>query len=415
MFFIVRIAVVLFSALLLLVISGKLRKRFFRLNLRKKAVCALFLIITIVFSFAVPLETYSLSFSTPEEAFRYQFLDKTIVEKIETENGAFIIYEDGIFDRYTYVNKREGRWYCKTPFVKTSREWIGIKNYENSFSITSILGENRERLVLIEFYPKYISKDAVKIEDNINSNFAYLCKEGRYTEHYFFTVVSGYAEGYKLTVDDMVASWDGQEWYSDADRKNAKEDIREVMGNRYIVNDPLYQIVELSTEEEQAGPYFYRIGTSEKIFAEDVKQGTAPQIDSVGSGIIRLFMDSGTDTFSVQYFDVLQNRTSETVFPHSVYADYVDAKTNECLVAYFDVPHASGKNVLRIRDVFNAQGFSIEIDREFISVTCNQLILLNENEIYLDYDVLADEYSNDDLATGKSIEFKNIREVVKFR
>lgn len=71
--------------------------------------------------------------------------------------------------------------------------------------------------------------------------------------------------------------------------------------------------------------------------------------------------------------------------------------------------------MLIIKDIFNEEGFLTEIDKGFFSATCNKLIFLNEDEIYLDYDVLADGYSNDDIMAGNHVEFKNIKEIVKFR
>lgn len=189
----------------------------------------------------------------------------------------------------------------------------------------------------------------------------------------------------------------------------SSSDLLIMDSEKYIIQTPLYQVYEEELQE-----YRYKIGTSKKVFAEGVKDGTEPKIDDIGNGIIRLFMGFGTNAFSVQYFDVWGDRTSKVFFPYSIYADYADPKTKECLIAYFAFPDTSEK-VLLIKDIFNEQGFSMEVDRGFISATCNRLIFLNENEIYLDYDILADGYSNDDLIAGNPVEFKNIREVVKFR
>jgi len=175
---------------------------------------------------------------------------------------------------------------------------------------------------------------------------------------------------------------------------------------KYVIQTALYQILELETSE-----YYYKIGTSWKVFAEEVYY-REPYIDSIQDGIIRLFLGSGTSCSSVQYFDFWKDRASESFFIYSVYADYAaENNTEECLLAYFKFPW----NILIIRDIFNEQGFYMEIDRGFISATCNRIVILNENEIYLDYSVFADGYSDEDLIKGNPVEFKNIREVVRFR
>ena len=193
-----------------------------------------------------------------------------------------------------------------------------------------------------------------------------------------------------------------------------KDEVNGFIKNRYIVNDPLYQIIELSTEEQPFGPYYYKIGTSKKTFAKGT-HNREPRIDVIGDGIIKLFMAFGSNAFSLQYFDVWNDRTSEDFAPYATYADYVDTKTGECLVAYFGEVRSYGENVLLIKDIFNKQGFSTEIAKGFFSATCNRITFLNENEIYLDYEVFADGYSEDDLIAGNSVEWENIQEVVKFR
>lgn len=183
-------------------------------------------------------------------------------------------------------------------------------------------------------------------------------------------------------------------------------DFLHVDSAKYMINTPLYQIFEEETSE-----YHYKIGTAKKVFAEGVYY-REPYIDNIHNGIIRLFQGAGTNASTVQYFDVWKDRTSKPFFIYSVYADYVDEKkTEECLLAYFDFP----RNILIIEDVFDEQGFSTEIDRAFISATCNRLIILNENEIYLDYDVFTDGYSGYDLFEGNQVMFRNMREIIKFR
>lgn len=166
---------------------------------------------------------------------------------------------------------------------------------------------------------------------------------------------------------------------------------------KYVVQTSLYQIYEKSAQE-----YQYRVGTENKTFVDDVKRGTEPQIEDIGNGIVRLFLGYGTNAFSVQYFDIWEDKTSLVFNPYSVYADYADTSKGEYLIAYFDVSSPEKKG-LTITDIFGEQELKIIVERDFALATCNRMVFLNENEIYLDYDVFTDNH------------LRNVREVVKFR
>ena len=168
---------------------------------------------------------------------------------------------------------------------------------------------------------------------------------------------------------------------------------------KYIVQTPIYQIYELGLQD-----YRYRIGTKNKTFVDDVKHGSGPQIDSIGSGsgIVRLFLGYGTNACSIQYFDVWGDKTSPVFHPYTLYADYADDLKEEYLIAYFDVA-SFGKKELTITDIFGEQRFKTIIERDFAAPTCNRMVFLNENEIYLDYNVRIDD------------QLSNVCEVVKFR
>jgi hypothetical protein len=105
------------------------------------------------------------------------------------------------------------------------------------------------------------------------------------------------------------------------------EEIKEMNGTRYIVNEPLFQIVELSTVEQPFGPYYYKISTPQKLFVEGINTGE-PKITNIGEGIVKLFQAFGSNTFSVQYFDVWFDRTSEELSLYSTPADYVNSRIN---------------------------------------------------------------------------------------
>lgn len=117
--------------------------------------------------------------------------------------------------------------------------------------------------------------------------------------------------------------------------EEVKEEINETIGNKYIINTTLFQIIELSTKEQPFGPYYYKIFTSKRVFAEDIVK-REPKISDIDDGIIRLFQAAGSNAFFIQYFDVWKERISKPFSIYSTYADYVDPQTKECLIAYFD-------------------------------------------------------------------------------
>lgn len=147
--------------------------------------------------------------------------------------------------------------------------------------------------------------------------------------------------------------------------------------NKYIIQTPFYQIYEDGLQE-----YKYRIGSSNHALTEDVKTGTAPQIEDKGSGIIKLHLSFGTNAFSVKYYDVYNKAASEEFNPYSIYADYVDTAKKEFFIAYFK-PGDSPK--LYIKGFFDSSEFSNQLDLNFSVATCDKLIFLNESEIYIEY------------------------------
>ncbi|MBQ9977300.1 MAG: hypothetical protein IJP21_01745 [Clostridia bacterium] len=163
--------------------------------------------------------------------------------------------------------------------------------------------------------------------------------------------------------------------------------------NKYIIQTPFYQIYE-----EDLQKYKYRITSGKDILVEDTKPGTAPEIEDKGDGIVRLFLGFGTNAFSVKYFNVYDKTISEEFYPFSIYADYINTKTKEYYIAYFK-PEENPK--LYIRGFFDSSEFSTELDLDFSMATCENLIFLNEEEIYIE------DIDNDSKSIKKVVNFKN--------
>ena len=163
--------------------------------------------------------------------------------------------------------------------------------------------------------------------------------------------------------------------------------------NKYIIQTPFYQIYE-----EDLQKYKYRITSGKDILVEDTKPGTAPEIEDKGDGIVKLHLGFGTNAFSVKYFNVYDKTISEEFNPFSIYADYINTKTKEYYIAYFK-PEENPK--LYIRGFFDSSEFSTELDLDFSMATCENLIFLNEEEIYIE------DIDNDSKSIKKVVNFKN--------
>ncbi len=211
MFYIVRVISFSLLCILLLIFFGK---KFLKLEVRKKVICILNFLIIFSLSISFPIESYFLSFETPEAAFQYQYLDEKIYKTIETEQGAFILYRHGYWPR-AYVNKKDNRFYCKTPFTRTVWDSVYISENNNmSYSLETILNEAGEQLIVVSYPLGDYPNPQVTIEDNVQSEFIELPTVKGYRK-YMYVVIPAGTDGYELTINGMNVKWDGKEWSSD--------------------------------------------------------------------------------------------------------------------------------------------------------------------------------------------------------
>ena len=172
--------------------------------------------------------------------------------------------------------------------------------------------------------------------------------------------------------------------------ENSQSDIDT---SQYIIQTTFYQIYE-----EDLQKYRYRITSGNDKLVEDIKTGTAPQIEDKGEGVLKLHLGFGTNAFSVKYFNVYDKTISEEFNPYSIYADYINTKTKEYYIAYFK-PEEKPK--LYIKGFFESSGYSNELDLNFSVATCEKLVFLNETEIYIEY------IDNNSENVRKVVNFKN--------
>lgn len=147
--------------------------------------------------------------------------------------------------------------------------------------------------------------------------------------------------------------------------------------DKYIIQTHYYQIYEVGL-----GKYRYRITSGNDVMVDEIKVRTEPEIDDLGDNILRLFLGFGTNACSVRYFDTHNKTVSEEFNPYTIYADYINTETKEYYIAYF-VPEENPK--LYIFGFFDSADFSTELDLDFSMPTCESLIFLNEEEIYIEY------------------------------
>lgn len=129
--------------------------------------------------------------------------------------------------------------------------------------------------------------------------------------------------------------------------------------------------------------YHYEIISNGVVFSEGNTESHIPTIEEISEGIFKLKIGYG-NTYTLQYFDVLGNRISSEYQLINNYAEYYNEKTNEVLIAHYDFKE---KPILVIRDAFNDDGFYNEYDLGFSNYGCDEMKFLNENEIYLEYEI----------------------------
>ena len=192
--------------------------------------------------------------------------------------------------------------------------------------------------------------------------------------------------------------------------------------NRYVFYTPNCKLVDLTADGEIGGfNWYYEIKNGDSVLASAVWHRLEPHISEVDSGVFKLELSYGSNARTVQYFDVRTGFTSEVYSIASEYADYfeLDYPANIGFIAYlhFDdsVHYNKAANVyVIVADVFS--GDKYRIDREFLSplTGVNNMVFVNGNELYLDYEVI-DGAIREEWFGGIKGDLRNVREIVKFR
>lgn len=159
--------------------------------------------------------------------------------------------------------------------------------------------------------------------------------------------------------------------------------------------------------------YLYRIGREEPYLAEGIYGGSTCLVSYI-NGILCLKTGSG-NSGQRQYFDLTRGIKSEPTTIESNHAVYIDPAGEHYLIAYVDTyPNGNGKygsSMLVIKDIFSDRVISI-IWRNFNIgvVPLNILVFLNENEVYIDYDM---DFIDGELVSHDK--WVNQKETIQFR
>ena len=110
------------------------------------------------------------------------------------------------------------------------------------------------------------------------------------------------------------------------------------------------------------------------------------------NGIIRVETAFGTNHREIQYYSVFEKTFSESFLAPSVYADYISGDASESVNLFASFSYDENENtILVICDIFTNSTVAT-IHRDFIAPTsgANNIIFLNENIIFVDYDIMDD-------------------------
>ena len=167
----------------------------------------LFVIVLFYTSLYLPIEESWVRFDTPEEAFEYTYFNKKILQVIEDEECAFIVYEDSNMGvMYISLNKEDDKWKMHNAYSAYS---INLVHLDNS-TIIRVDSDNNKNLILIrEYLDTNISNKL--IEDNQNSEFrcfSILREKARKYVIYTYTIIDDAIDDYELRLDGEIVEWD---------------------------------------------------------------------------------------------------------------------------------------------------------------------------------------------------------------
>lgn len=168
----------------------------------KKRICILIIALLIIYQLImiIPIEEYFIKFNTLEEAFNYSYNGYQIIQVIEKDEYAFVVYSNdgGTTRQYTHFIKNGNKWEVTSPNVGSTK----IKATSKGFSIvTNRIKEKNSMFVCIGYLDTlYKNPD---IRDSINSNFM-LEKEfetAKFKSYSRIAIIENVPEDYYLIIE----------------------------------------------------------------------------------------------------------------------------------------------------------------------------------------------------------------------
>ncbi len=162
------------------------RKKGLKLKIVKGIGCIIgFLIILIM-----PFENLFLKFDTPEQAFNYGGNNWTIIDTIENEKSALIIYDENGSTFSTLVRKSGDKW--KAAFLPEDQDLFSL-GMEGTVLITRERNSNNFYIMIA------VDPDIKSVTDNQNSNFELFSKTSM--RNHYVTYVENCTDNYIIDID----------------------------------------------------------------------------------------------------------------------------------------------------------------------------------------------------------------------
>lgn len=157
--------------------------------------------------FLIPLEYYLLPLDSPEEVIEYTYGNCEILETIEDENTAFVVFKTNSI-QYASIKKDNGKWRVQCPVYLPKAQNAIVHTEEGGLFLNQILSQdNTKKFIAIEdsaFLHDLIVKN---ISDNINSTFSklYIPPDLNTSETIiYYTVIDTDTSDYQLTINEKT-------------------------------------------------------------------------------------------------------------------------------------------------------------------------------------------------------------------
>lgn len=205
MYLIIRIIIIV---VLLILLNLLVKKVIDISNVRKYRIIMIVLFIFIFYIIClIPFENMIINFKSPNEAFKYMYGNKNIIQVIEDNNYAFIIYgEDGSSVSYTHLQNKDGGWKIHNMLNFGNVIFKNINGYQ--IDIYNIKNPNRKLIIIREGNLPEAKCDFI-ISDNKNSTFKNFYSKYKYVNYYtvfYYTIIDSTNKNYQLNINGQSIS-----------------------------------------------------------------------------------------------------------------------------------------------------------------------------------------------------------------